>query len=79
MRYKFMRSPLAVPCCLNLCSSQSDPQDEMDVIFPLFSFKSRLWKMVPQQRINSEAVPVEEFSFKNHCCKLVPKRSIKEE
>lgn len=78
----FMRFPLVVPHSLNLLHASqegSDPQDQMDASFPLFSFKVRLWNMVPQQRINSEAVPFEEFIFKNHCCQLVPKMSIREE
>lgn len=77
-----MRFPLAVPHSLNLLHASqegSDPQDQMDASFPLFSFKVRLWNTVPQQRINSEAAPIEEFIFKNHCCQLVPKMSIREE
>lgn len=51
----------------------------MDVVFPLFSFKVKMWKTVPQYRINSKAFPFEEFIFKKHCCQLVSKMSIKEE
>lgn len=78
----FIRYPLALPHSLNLlhviCEG-SDPQKQMDVVFPLFSFKVKLWKIVPQYRINSKAFPFEEFIFKKHCCQLVPKMSIKEE
>lgn len=78
----FMRFPLALPHSLNfflvICEG-SDPQDQMDVVFPLFSFKVKLQKTVPQYRINSKAFPFEEFVFKKHCCQLVPKMSIKEE
>lgn len=78
----FMKFPPAVPHPLKLLHAScegSDPQDQMDTIFPSFSFKAGLWKTVPQQRINSAAVPFEYFIFKNHCCQLVPKMSIKEE
>lgn len=77
----FMRFPLALPRSLNLlhviCEG-SDPQDQMDVAFPLFSFKVKLWKTVRQYRINSKAVPLEAFIFKKHCCQLVPKMSKEE-
>lgn len=78
----FIRYPLALPHSLNLLHAiceGSDPQKQMDVVFPLFSFKVKLWKIVPQYRINSKAFPFEEFIFKKHCCQLVPKMSIKEE
>lgn len=56
----FMRFPLALPHSLNLlhviCEG-SDPQDQMDVVFTLFSFEVKLWKTVPQYRINSKAFP----------------------
>jgi len=77
-----MRFSPAVPSSLNLLCAlweESDPRDQMDAIFPSFSFKDRLWITVPQQRINSEAVPFAEFIFKNHCWQLVPRMSIKEE